>query len=75
MRERLGNGSPGEIFECDFALHLQHSHDLANAQCSIMGTEAPRSDVVIGTIDGETLCWPTGTLKELPKAPADELTL
>jgi hypothetical protein len=40
-----------------------------------MGMETPSVDVVIGTIDGKTLCWPTGTLKQLPKAPADKLSL
>eukprot|EP00978_Attheya_sp_CCMP212_P049142 scaffold622576_cov63-Attheya_sp.AAC.1 len=75
MRERLGNGSPGEIFECDFAMHLQHSHDLADAQLAIMGTQAPAVDVVIGTLNDTMLCWPTGTMKQLPKAPTDNLSL
>jgi hypothetical protein len=75
MRDRLGTGSPGEIFECDFAMHLQHSHDLADAQLAIMGEKAPAVDVVIGTLDGTMLCWSTGTIKQLPKAPTDQLSL
>jgi hypothetical protein len=75
MRDRLGHGSPGEIFECDFAMHLQHSHDLADAQRAIMGEQAPGVDVALGTIGGSMLCWPTGALKKLPKAPTDKVTL
>jgi hypothetical protein len=71
MRERLGNGSPGEIFECDFAMHLQHSHDLADAQRAIMGEQAPAVDVLLGTVNGQMVRWPTGALHSLPKAPAD----
>ena len=74
MRARLGNGSPGEIFECDFAMHLQHSHDLADAQRAIMGKDAPAVDVLLGTVDGIMVRWPTGVLHALPKAPSDKMS-
>jgi hypothetical protein len=40
MKNRLGNDAPGEIFELDFALSLQHCHDLATAQRAVMGEKA-----------------------------------
>ena len=75
MKERLGNGSPGEIFESDFAMHLQHSHDLAIAQRVVMGEKAQKVDVRLG-IDistQELVLWPTGQLHSLPKAPRGAL--
>ena len=74
MRDRLGNGSPGEIFECDFAMHLQHTHDSADAQASIMGNMAPVENVLIGTIGGVMLKWSTGRLHPLPKTSSDLTT-
>ena len=77
MKKRLGNGSPGEIFESDFAMHLQHSHDLAAAQRAVMGNKAQKVDVRLG-IDISTqkmVLWPTGRLHSLPKAPRGGLAL
>lgn len=68
IRDWLGNGSPGEIFEADFAIHLQHCHDLANAQRAVMGNKAQSVDVTLGTINGTTtVLWPTGKLYNLPR--------
>jgi hypothetical protein len=74
MKDRLGNGTPGEVFECDFAMHLQHSHDLADMQRAFMQDAAPNVDVVLGNINGEMIRWPTGELNALPKAPSDAVS-
>jgi hypothetical protein len=48
MKNRLGNGAPGEIFELDFALSLQHFHDLATAQRAVMGKKAQSVSMRLG---------------------------
>ena len=71
MKGRLGNGAPGEIFEADFLLNLEQSHDIAVAQRYIMGKKAQQVDVVLGkdVSSGKVLAWPTGSLSPLPKNP------
>jgi len=74
VKNYLGNGAPGEIFECDFAMHLQHSHDLADAQVAVMGNRAQQINVNLGVAEGgNRLEWPTGVLRTLPKAKNDEI--
>lgn len=77
IKDRLGNGSPGEIFETDFATHLQHSHDLAAAQRDVMGLKAQKVYVRLGVdcSTKRTVMWPTGQLLSLPKAPKDTSAL
>ena len=63
MTDLLGNGSPGEIFEANFALHLYHCHDIAAAQRAIMGDKAQSTYVSLGkTKEGESLQWLTGKI-------------
>ena len=67
IKDYLGNGAPGEIFEVDFAIHLQQCHDLADAQHAVMGDKAQRVDVALGVIDCTlAVAWPTGKLYKLP---------
>jgi hypothetical protein len=50
IKEHLGDGAPGEIFEADFAVHLHHCHDLAAAQHAVMGPRVqPVYCVTMGT--------------------------
>jgi hypothetical protein len=72
MKDRLGNGAPGEIFESDFAMHLQHCHDLAKAQHSVMGERAQAVDVQLGVdSSNKAVEWPTGDIHSLPTPPTD----
>ena len=74
VRKYLGNGAPGEIFESDFAMHLQQSHDLARAQVAVMKDRAQQGTVQLGLDENNTrIEWPTGELQVLPKAPNDEI--
>lgn len=77
MKNRLGNGAPGEIFELDFALSLQHCHDLATAQRAVMGEKAQSVSMRLGVniLDKQEVLWPTGRLLALPPAPTDPTTL
>jgi len=72
IKEHLGNGAPGEIFEADFAVHLHHCHDLAAAQHAVMGQRAQPTYVTMGTTSKKTMeLWPTGKLYNLPAAAKD----
>ena len=74
VKNYLGNGAPGEIFECDFMMHLQQSHNLADAQVAIMGERAQQVYVNLGVDEGgNRLEWATGVLRSLPKATSDEV--
>lgn len=74
MKGRLGNGAPGEIFEADFLVHLEQSHDIAIAQRYVMGDMAQPVDVILGKdiSNGEDVRWSTGKLSSLPKNPRRE---
>ncbi len=37
VADRLGNGSPGEVFEFDFCAYIEHSHNLLKAEERLMG--------------------------------------
>lgn len=46
IKDYLGNGAPGEIFEADFVIHLQQCHDLADALQSAMGHKTKHAVLV-----------------------------
>ena len=74
-RHTLGTGTPGDIFESDFRLHLEHSHKIRDAQVAVMGDQAEEVMVCLGTsaTDGSSkVQWPAGEIKELPDPPADK---
>jgi hypothetical protein len=75
MKDRLGNGAPGEIFEADFLMNLEHCHNIADAQRAVMGNEAQPVDVLIGVdlSNGNKVRWRTGKLFPLPKSKGDDL--
>lgn len=74
VRKYLGNGAPGEIFESDFAMHLQQSHDVAKAQVAAMKDRAQPSNVQLGIDENnKRIEWPTGELQMLPKANGDPI--
>lgn len=78
IKEWLGNGAPGEIFEADFAIHLQHCHDLADSQKAVMGhKEAQPVDVRLGNDEStnEVVLWPTGRQYCLPSPSSDAAAL
>ena len=54
-------------------MHLQQSHDLADAQAAVAGHRAQQVNVNLGVAEGgNRLEWATGTLQILPKAKNDE---
>jgi hypothetical protein len=76
MKDRLGNGSPGEIFEADFLVNLEQCHSIAEAQRSVMGEHAQKVDVRLGVniSNNEVVYWPAGKLFELPRKNCNELS-
>ena len=75
VKHTLGTGTPGDIFESDFRLHLEHSHKIRDAQVAVMGDQAEEVMVCLGTsaTDGSSkVQWPAGEIKELPDPPADK---
>jgi adenylate kinase family enzyme len=77
IKAYLGNGSPGEIFEADFAIHLQHMHDIADATRAVMGADRGHEVFVrLGIDESKTIVlWPTGKLFKLPPAAKDSSAL
>jgi hypothetical protein len=41
MKNHLGNGSPGEIFESDFLVNLEHCHGIALAMARPVKYSSP----------------------------------
>jgi hypothetical protein len=74
MKDRLGCGSPGEIFEADFLLHLEHTHNLAQAQKYVLEVAAPEAFVRVGVdISNDTeVLWPAGVIHKLAKNPSKD---
>ena len=75
----LGTGTPGDIFESDFRLHLEQCHNLRDAQVAIMGPDkAEDVMVVLGKCcdgdKGKVLC-PVGKINTLPDPPKDPVAL
>ena len=74
MKDRLGCGSPGEIFEADFLVHLEHSHAVAEAQRYVLGGEAPEAFVRVGVdiSDDTEVLWSAGVIHKLDKNPSKD---
>ena len=74
MKDRLGCGSPGEIFEADFLVHLEHSHAVAEAQRYVLGGEAPEAFVRVGVdiSDNTEALWSAGVIHKLDKNPSTD---
>ena len=69
VAQTLGTGTPGDIFESDFRLHLEQSHRIRDAQIAVMGDQAEEVMVCLGTstVDSSSkVQWPAGEILELP---------
>jgi len=69
VAERLGNGSPGEVFEFDFCAQVEHTHNLLKAQRHLVSDSQETIEIELGT-DIETkrmVRWQAGELLLLPK--------
>ncbi len=75
MKGRLGNGAPGEIFEADFLVNLEHCHGIAASTRALMGKQAQQVDVRLGVdmSNEKAVYWPTGKVSVLPKQMGDKL--
>jgi len=76
MKDRLGNGAPGEVFEADFLVNLEHCHKLAEAEYFFLRESARQLNVLLGTSMGGQgkVYWPVGKLLDLPKNPTNDVT-
>ncbi|KAG7372884.1 hypothetical protein IV203_033608 [Nitzschia inconspicua] len=79
VEHTLGTGTPGDIFESDFRLHLEQCHNLRDAQVAIMGPDkAEDVMVVLGKLcdsDKSKLLCPAGKINILPDPPKDPVAL
>ncbi|KAG7372879.1 FIST domain containing protein [Nitzschia inconspicua] len=79
VEHTLGTGTPGDIFEGDFRLHLEQCHNLRDAQVAIMGPDkAEDVMVVLGKLcdgDKSKLLCPAGKINILPDPPEDPVAL
>ncbi|KAG7340291.1 hypothetical protein IV203_023834 [Nitzschia inconspicua] len=79
VEHTLGTGTPGDIFESDFRLHLEQCHNLRDAQVAIMGPDkAEDVMVVLGKLcdgDESKLLCPAGKINILPDPPEDPVAL
>ncbi|KAG7340286.1 hypothetical protein IV203_023829 [Nitzschia inconspicua] len=79
VEHTLGTGTPGDIFESDFRLHLEQCHNLRDAQVAIMGPDkAEDVMVVLGKLcdgDKSKLLCPAGMINILPDPPEDPVAL
>lgn len=76
MKNRFGNGTPGEVFEADFLVNLEHFRGLAQAEAFFLGTGKARDmNVSLGrnVQTNEKELWPLGEIRELPKNPTKNI--